>query len=121
MKGERNLIKITGGTFSQSAIGIGRTEQHGSAVGSAVRLADLRTELAARHDEIVAHGRSAEEREDLRHELRKIREELNKDEPDGPAVKSRWRSILEVLEGALVAGTTITGITELVRQVFGAS
>jgi len=116
---DRRSIKITGGTFQGSAIGIGRTEQHGAAFRASATVEDLRTALAAGSAEIVALGRDEDERNDLRHELRKIEKELQGDEPEGAAVRTRWKSVLAALEGVRTAGTAVVGITELVRQLFG--
>jgi hypothetical protein len=114
-----NSINISGGTFHGNAVGIGHVEHHGAAIEATTGLAQLREMLALNAAEIVALGRGADEQADLRHEVRKIEKELETDEPDGAVVRTRWKSVLAVLDGALAAGTKIAGITELVHKVFG--
>jgi hypothetical protein len=112
-------IKITGGTFNSSAIGIGRIEQRVVTVGSDSGLAELRAMVAAHAAEIVALGRDEDRRDEIRHELRKIEQELGGEAPDGSAVKTRWKAVLAVLDGALDATRKVADITDLVQRVFG--
>jgi hypothetical protein len=64
-------------------------------------------------------GRDDEERSDLRHEVRKIQKALAVGEPDGNTIRTRWNAVLQVVKDVMGAGTTITGITELIQQLFG--
>ncbi len=119
MTNSDNFINISGGSFQGSAIGIGHVEQHGSAIDTGAGLAELRALLARKSDEIVALGRDDDERAELSHELRKIEKEIATPEPDAAAVRTRWKSVLALLEGVLTAGTKIAGITELIQKIFG--
>jgi len=112
-----NSIHISGGSFQGSAVGIGHVEQHGYAPGSSV--ADLRAALAAAAPELVSLGETEEDQAGIRHEIRKIDQELDADEPDGAAVHTRWKSVLAVLGGATAAGEQVVKITELMRTLFG--
>ena len=97
MSTDRRSVKITGGTFQGSAIGIGHTEQHGATFGPEPDLADLRTLLAEAREQILAGGADDDKRARIAHELREIDEELAADKPDGPAVRTRWNAVLKVL------------------------
>jgi hypothetical protein len=114
-----NSISITGGTFQGSAIGIGHTHQHGATIGAVAGPADLRALLAERAPEIVELG-PADDRSGIRHEIDAIDRELGRDEPSGPVVKSRWETVLSVLDSAVKAGSRLSEITDLVHKVFGA-
>ena len=113
----RNTIRISGGTFQGSAVGIGHVEQPGYAAGPSV--AALRAALAAVAPALVESAGSEDDRADIRHEIRKIDQELAVPEPDAAAVRSRWKSVLAVLGEALAAGEQVARITELVRTLFG--
>jgi hypothetical protein len=115
----RRTVKITGGTFQGSAVGIGHVEQHGATFRPDRSLDDLRRLLDETREQILDSGADDEKRARIAHELREIDEELADDEPDGLAVRTRWNSVLKVLDGALAAGTKIAGITELVHKIFG--
>lgn len=117
MTDERNSIRISRSAVHNSAVGIGEVRLHHAEVG-ARGLPDLRAALAVRADGIVGLGRDDEERDELRHELRKIRQELEQDNPDGEAVRTRWKSVLAVLGTALASSAHIAQITELVMTVF---
>src|SRR3954452_22941448 len=105
MTGERNTIRISGGNFRGSAVGIGHVEQHGYASGPSV--ADLRAALMAAVPELVGAGRTEDDQADIRHEIRKIDQELGTPEPDGAAVRSRWKSVLATLGNAVAAGEQV--------------
>ncbi|SHN76880.1 hypothetical protein SAMN05660350_02453 [Geodermatophilus obscurus] len=114
---DRNSIEISGGSFQGSAIGIGHVEHHGVVAQGSV--ADLRTALAASAPELIGHGRNEEDEAEIRHEIRKIDQELAAPEPDGAAVKTRWKSVLSALGDAATASEQIARITDLVTELFG--
>jgi hypothetical protein len=117
MTDDRNSIRISRSAVHNSAIGIGEVTLHHTEA-AARGLADLRTALATQADGIIGLGRDNDERDELRHELRKIRQELEHDTPDGVAVRTRWKSVLAVLGTALASSAHIAQITELVVTVF---
>jgi len=82
-------------------------------------VADLRSALIAAEPEIIGRGRNEDEQAEIRHELRKIDQELNAQEPDGAAVTTRWKSVLGVLGDAATASEQIVRVTDLVMGLFG--
>jgi hypothetical protein len=114
---KRNSIDISGGNFEGNAIGIGHVEHHGVVTQASV--ADLRAALAAAAPEIIGRGRDEDEQAEIRHEVRKIEQELSAPEPDGAAVKTRWKSVLSVLGDAVTVSEHIARITDLVVGLFG--
>jgi len=113
----RNTIRIEGGQFEGNAIGIVHVEQHGVVTQGSV--ADLRSALAAAEREIIGRGRTEDEQAEMRHELRKIDQELSAQSPDGAAVTTRWKSVLGVLGDAATVSEQIVRITDLVMGLFG--
>jgi hypothetical protein len=116
----RNSISITGGTFQGSAIGIGHTHQHGATIGAVAGPADLRELLTGHAAEIIAAGRSGDDRAAIQHEIGAMERELGRAEPNGPVVKSRWQAVLESLDGVVKASGSLAQVTELVNRIFGA-
>jgi hypothetical protein len=118
-KDRAKQITVSGGTFTNSAIGIGRIEQHNTAGTQQVTVSDLRTALREHADEIVALGRDDAERESLRAKVSDLESETAEAEPDGDIVRGTWKSVLKVLEGAAAAATSVGTITDLVGTLFG--
>src|SRR4051794_40961229 len=114
---ENNSININGGNFQDNAIGIGVVKQRTILLSGPV--ADLRTALADSAAELVARGRDEGEQAEIRDEIKEIEKELNAPEPDGGAVKTRWKSVLSLLGDAAAVGEQIARITDLVAGLFG--
>ena len=116
----RNTVNITNSTLNNSAVAGRDAGQHTDASQRINELSTLRTALAEAAEEIAGHAKTPEQRADLEHELRKMDQEVRAEQPDGEKVRFRWRSVLEALDGAVLAGTRIGQITELVHRLFGA-
>jgi hypothetical protein len=121
----RSTVKITGGTVNAPIAGRDVRDVRSvvyQTAGSEQRhdeLATLRTLLIDSSEEIVGHAQTAEQRTELEHELRKMRQELQAEEPDGEAVRFRWRSALKTLSNVATVGTVVGQVTELVNHLFG--
>lgn len=111
-----NRITVTGGTFTGSAVGIGRTEVHNA---GAVSVGDLREALRAHHDEIVALGRDDAGRRRVAGHIEQVVEELEAPEPDKDVVRGGWKSVLKVLGTGAAAAEGLTKVTDLVTALFG--
>jgi hypothetical protein len=98
------------------------TAQHYLRVDSTreAQLADLRERLASARSQIVGGATSDEHRAALVDALREIARLLDEPEPDGGAVRARWRSVLETT-AVLGESEAAAAITGLVRSLFGAS
>jgi DNA-binding GntR family transcriptional regulator len=115
----RNTVNITNSTLNNSAVAGRDAAQRTDASQRTNDLSALRTALAEAAGEIAGHASTPERRADVEHELRKMDQEVRAEAPDGAKVRFRWRSVLEALDGAVVAGTRIGQITELVHRLFG--
>lgn len=115
-----NSISITGGSFQSSAIGIGQVHQRNTTIGAESSASELRALLADHAVELAALGRTADDRDEIQHEIRAIDRELEQEDPSGPVVRSRWQAVLDALDGVLRAGGKLSEITDLMHKVFGA-
>ena len=101
---------------SGTAVNAGTTIVGSAQAGHTVQ--ELRSQLVARQDDIVACGRDEAERDGLRHDVGKIVQELGKTEPSKDVVRGRWASVRDVANK--VVGTTDIGkITEMITSIFG--
>jgi hypothetical protein len=118
-----NGINAAGASIIGSAIsGSGTAVSAGTTiVGSAQAgptVPELRSQLIARQDDIVACGRDEAERDGLRYDVGKIVQELEKIEPGRDVVRGRWASVRDVV--SKVVGTTDIGkITDMITAIFG--
>jgi hypothetical protein len=115
----RNEITVSGGTFTNANFGIGKVTQnnHGTG-GTSMTVADLRTALEEKGERIVALGRTEQERGALRHEIAATTRELAADEPDGPAVRFRWKAVTTILGAALAVNADVAQISQFVIDLF---
>jgi hypothetical protein len=116
----RNEIRVSGGTFTGSAVGIGQTAVHNSGTVAQVTLGDLLEALAARRDEIVALGRDDADRRRVAGRIEQVVEELDASEPDADVVRGGWKSVLKALDVGARAAESVSTITDLVSSLFGA-
>lgn len=114
---DRSKITITGGNFTQSAVGIGSIHQHNDARQATA--GDLRSALADGREEIVALGRDDAEQARLAHGVDQIQEELSAPKPDADIVRGGWKSVLKVLDAGAAATASIVKISELIGSLFG--
>ncbi len=113
-----------GGSVSGGFVGSGNQNfifNGGDAVNS-VSLADLRKEIALLRAELDAASGTELVDDRVQYELQTIEQALREDEPDGEAVRSRWKQVQKLL-GPLQHVATIAQATErvlpLVRALFG--
>ena len=114
---DRSKIRITGGNFTQSAVGIGSIYQHNTAEQATA--GDLRSALAEGRAEIIALGRDDTDRVRLAHGLDQVQEELAASEPDADIVRGGWKSVLKVLDAGAAATSSVVKISEFIRSLFG--
>lgn len=125
-----NSVTVTGGTHIGGATGAGSVDNHArirvrdvsTGTASAPTTDDLQAALLELDRLLAGSGVSTEQRADLAYEVRKIREELASDVPDGAPVRGRWAEIGRVLAPVLGTGTALAEaagkITDLIRAVF---
>ena len=125
MSGRNNTVNITNSTLRNSAVA-GRDAVHGgTGEQRAADLTILRAALAEIGTQIAerATGGSADadagDPADAAYELRKMDQELAAEEPDGDAVRFRWKSVLAALDGVVAAGGRIAQVSDLVHKLFG--
>jgi len=104
---------LRGAHVSGSAVGSHSRVHHQS--GLQLSVTDLLGALAAAKADIVAAAPEAD-RDEVRAEVGKIEEELQRDTPRGTVVANRWQTVTTVV-GAL--GEPLTKITELIVKLFG--
>lgn len=104
---------LRGAHVSGSAVGSHSRVHHQS--GLQLSVTDLLGAFAAAKADIVAAAPEAD-RDDVRAEVGKIEEELQRDTPRGTVVANRWQTVTTVV-GAL--GEPLTKITELIVKLFG--
>jgi hypothetical protein len=125
---DRYAVNVTGGNHYGSVTGAGKVDSHVrmtvGAVGGpddrATGLAELRALITGARAEIIEAARSDNERVELGVELRRILQELEKDEPPAEPVRVRWQSVLDVI-GSPAASGAIATITGLVQTLFEAN
>ena len=121
-----NSVNINGGTFSgSSAFSAGDHNTVTGSIGAGARPTpdDLGATLRDVRNQLVAAGRTPDERQEIADELGSILKELAKDSPAPAKVRGRWSVVASILGAAAAAGTAIadtTGkITEMITAVFG--
>lgn len=100
---------ITGSVIGDSNRDIGITIGPNVETGSA-SLDGLRKAIA------LLRAEAADSR--VQYELQTIEEELSEDEPEGEAVRSRWKQVLKLL-GPLKDLASVAQITASIVQLFG--
>jgi len=119
----RDQDVVIGGSVIGSAIGhhnivanntITSTHETGSA-----SLEDLREAITLLRDEVETAGGSTPAGTEVQYELRKVEEELDEDEPDGAAVRTRWKQVLKLL-GPLQHAANVAQITDRLFTLFAA-
>ncbi|RSM47849.1 hypothetical protein DMA12_07730 [Amycolatopsis balhimycina DSM 5908] len=104
---------LRGAHVSGSAVGSHSRVYHQS--GPGLPVADLLAALAAARADIVAAAPEAD-RDEVRAEVGKIEEELQRDTPRGTVVANRWQTVTTVV-GAI--SEPLVKITELITKLFG--
>lgn len=121
-----NSINVNGGNVSGNvSAGDNNRLSVSSTPPERASAEDLLTALRAAGGELVAAGRSAQDRQEIADELRKILAAVESGQASPATVRSRWGVVQGVLGTAAVMGTALaetTGkITDLIAAVFGAS
>lgn len=113
-----------GGSIGGSFVGSGNqgvTIIHGGETRAA-SLGDLRKEIALLRAEVEVVSGAELADSPVRYEFKTIEQELREDEPDGEAVRIRWKQVQKLL-GPLQHVASIAQATErvltLVRALFG--
>jgi hypothetical protein len=104
-------MEINGSKFWNSTVNNGP-------VGSRVDVGELRQLLQEHRTELVRLGGTRGERVESR--IEEIEEELAAPEPDKPAVRSAWESVLRVIKGGAAAAESVSKITDAIRSLSGA-
>ncbi|WP_214404332.1 hypothetical protein [Pseudonocardia lacus] len=86
--------------------------------GSTTDCTQLLRLLAEHRAELVELAGPRGDRVDSR--IAEIEEEIAAPEPDGPAVKSAWKSVQKVLSGGVTAAESVSKINDAIRSLFGA-
>lgn len=115
-----------GGSVIGSVIGDGNSNTsitvHSIGETGAVALEDLQEAIALLWEQVEAAGGSETADGRLRYEFEIIEEELDEEEPDGAAVRSRWKQAQKLL-GPLQHVAGIAHSTEqiiaMIRTLFG--
>lgn len=115
MSDDHRAMTIYGGTFTGSTVANGNVHQTIINHSQGAQLLQLRNELRAHRDELVAAGGPR-----VADRLDEIDAELASGEPDPEIVRGGWRSIGKLLTGAGTAAENLKKITELIQQIFAA-
>ncbi|MGH3794701.1 MAG: hypothetical protein ACRDRT_02220 [Pseudonocardiaceae bacterium] len=119
---------VIGGSVIGSAIGDSNIVENitltPDSAGGSASLDDLREAVALLRAQVEAAGGSEPAYPQVRSELPKFEEELNKDEPDGDLVRIRW-TLVQKLLGSLPHVAGIAQVTDrivtLIHTLFAAS
>lgn len=115
----RSRISISGGTFHQSAVGIGSVRQNNVSGSGGASTEDLRSLLTELRGHIVALGRDEQDRDAIARRVDQMKNELSEAEPEADIVRGGWKSVLKVLDAGARASESISKITDLVGALFG--
>ena len=75
--------------------------------------------IAAAREELINVPDDSNTRGEVHHELSKIDEELNKEQPHASVVCSRWERIHKAIDPLAAASGIVTQITDLINKILG--